>query len=101
MTNEIKTRRLIVALPNTSGDEADAMAMALEYEAGERQGVEGATVTHALGETLPDDLGVRRFGTDVVIRDLTDGDQIVLETPLAMRQLAGALLANADEIEGN
>lgn len=103
MTNEIQTRRLIVTLPNTSGEESDELAAALEYEASERQGITGATVTHALGETLPDSVQVSR-GTDPRIYLQVAEADAWWTTPLTAdeaRQLAGVLLAHAHTIDPN
>lgn len=106
MTNELKTRRLIVTLPNTSGEEADAISSELEHYIGANAtgyGVLGATVEHALGETLPDGVICRR---NKALRDLiVVGDKLYSKYAIDInrseaRQLAGALLALADEIEG-
>lgn len=93
MSNEIKTRRLIVTLPDTSGEEVDTLIDALEYEVAERQGIDNATVTHALGEALPD--GVRVVGNDRGVIVGIHKPERALPNVLTLyeaRQLAGALL---------
>lgn len=50
MTNQIKTPRLIMTLPHTTGEEAGALAMLAEFYLKQTQGG-GITVTHA--QTYP------------------------------------------------
>ncbi len=100
--SEIKTRRLIVTLPDVSGEEADTAAAEIEGRYGGFGWTEGATVTHVLGETLPENEThgyVRCFdspGGTVTLQQVTPGrvkDVIFLANLYEARQLAGALLA--------
>ena len=106
MTNEIKTRRLIVTLPDTSGEEADTIASSIESAV--QEGIFGdvdtwnATVTHALGETLPIGMTAKLEADRIYVRD--GGQPLVAILNLNVgeaRQLAGALLRLADEAEAN
>lgn len=100
MTNELKTRRLIVTLPDVSGEEADTAASALEEYLGTNasQGelslpyTDG--VTHALGETLPDGVVIETdLAHNSVVTINRHGEEVALDNLYEARQLAGALLA--------
>lgn len=123
MSDEIKTRRLIVTLPDVSGEESDIVAEDLEgnilanlnmigyQDTWERDALQDArdtlgkigNVTHALGETVPPffffgepDAGRVYF----LAEDPADGATSThYLSPLEARQLAGVLLAQAEEIE--
>lgn len=96
MTNEIRTRHLIVTLPNKSGEEADDVAEGTETIL-QRHWMDDFTVAHVLGETLPDETYVRSHYADFVRVNLqADHPAYVGERQLSLyeaRQLAGALLA--------
>lgn len=101
MTNEIRTRHLIVTLPNVSGEEADQVAAEISVNYGEAQ-TPGTTATHALGESvLAGSLGsVRRTtGGNILVKIETRRARPQLVTPTEARELAGALLILADEAE--
>lgn len=96
MSNDIRTRRLIVNLPDVSGEEADEVAARLEDDAYLPNGV---TVTHALGETLPEGIVARQRTTGTIALGTTAGDAYHYLTPHEARQLAGVLLALAHDID--
>ncbi len=99
---DIRTRHLIVTLPDVSGEEADWIAEDLEAKAN----VSGATVTHALGEAvLAGSLFNQYQGSGIKSLRNTSGGQVgiladYLMTPDEARQLAGALLTLAHDIDG-
>lgn len=101
MSNEIKTRRLIVTVPDVSGDEVDQLLAVLEE--GEAEGEIGFafTVRHALGETVPPHTMVRATSPVTILVDI--GYLPRGFTQSEARSLAGALLAAADQLveEGN
>ncbi|WP_344766228.1 hypothetical protein [Aeromicrobium panaciterrae] len=105
MSNEIKTRRFIVTVPDMAGEEADIFAADLEEMMPRRFGnAFGKTVkvSHALGESLPEAfISARVAGLAgmqyIELVDETRGDYPL--SPFEARQLAGVLLAQADLIE--
>lgn len=106
MTNEIKTRRLIITVPDVSGEEIDTIAADLEfYMANEAKGygMQEFAVRHALGESLPEGAMVRvanrgtMFASMVEVRTPYDNGSSFF-TQSEARSLAGALLAAADQL---
>ena len=105
MSNEIKTRRLVVSVANIVGEEADTIASEIEEKFQHPDHGYDVTVTHALGETLPDNVRVRSLYEDFVQVGFPDGGDPThfggvpnggRATKLSLyeaRQLAGALLS--------
>lgn len=105
MTNEIKTRRLIVTLPNCSGEEADLRLEDLEDSIAGRPVGEtlpfnpGVRVRHALGETGLDGVLIRCRGDRIETGNLYKSATLPRYlTQTEARQLAGAFLAAADQL---
>ena len=122
MSNEIRTRRLIVTLPDASGEEADIHAADIERRLTGRGYV--ATVAHALDDAplnttngghlgvwpydaieADEDEQIVTFGTRNPVKVDGDGDPIVADVfaylrPDEARKLAALLLRAADEAEG-
>lgn len=95
MTNEIKTRRLIVTVPDVSGEEVDELCAVLEEAEIQGQIGYAFTVHHALGETLPPHVSVRT-AADTIFMDCDYQPQPLTQS--CARSLAGALLAAADRL---
>lgn len=94
MSNDIRTRRLVVTLPDVSGEEADIWVENVENYLNDREEGPEAVVSHALGESLPESVRLR-FDADLVYLwadSHTDAPARHL-TYYEARQLAGALLA--------
>jgi len=108
MTNEIRTRRLIVTLPGTAAEEIAIAAQDLEELTRIRWGGDIAATVEVVRDehlTIQDEVKVGAF--DVIdgsrdrvslIRAATDG-LLMLLTKDEAQQLAGQLLRAADEIE--
>jgi hypothetical protein len=98
MSNEIRTRHLIVTLPDTAAEEIDSIASDLEVALRIDWAKPNGTATHALGETLPDGVSVAA-GRAVIAIEVASGahDALFLSAHEA-RQLAGVLLAHAETI---
>lgn len=92
MSDTLQTRRLIVTLPDTSGEEADEIATFIEDRLNSTDQDWAATVTHALGESLPNDLKIINYPSAILVVDTMDDESVAL-TPFEARQLAGVLLA--------
>ncbi len=107
MTNEIRTRRLIVTLPNVSGEEAEGIAYDLEHHEGNwREVLFGSalagdvTAEPALDDAPLDNIRIKAY-TDraVMIYDDLDNESIYLDEPDKARKLAALLWRAADEAE--
>jgi hypothetical protein len=98
---DVYTRRLIVTLPDVSGEEADSVAEAIDTEVLTDGFTSHGTVTHALGLTVPDGIRVMVRGLEghPAIFIQQDDDTIMVMADEA-RQLAGVLLAHAHTIDG-
>lgn len=99
------TRFLIVTLPNTSGEEADEVAAHTENDLrGNLSGmfaIDDADVSHALGETvLAGGMRAVRVGVLGTVDQRIDVSVRRDITPDEARQLAGALLTLAHDIDG-
>jgi hypothetical protein len=102
MSNDIRTRHVIVKLPAVTGEEADLAIEEIESYLGDTM-VTGATVSHALGEAvLAGSLGVdlEAKARPGVLDGLVFLKTEVLMTHKEAREVAGALLILADEAEG-
>lgn len=101
MSADIRTRRLIVTLPDVSGEEADLAIEEIKLYLGDTA-VIGSRVEHALGESLPESINVRpnlAWQNMVLIEDRDTGYRIDITAPDVARQIAGALLHAADAVE--
>ncbi|WP_375000199.1 hypothetical protein [Aeromicrobium sp. CTD01-1L150] len=103
MTNEIRTRRLIVTLPVVSGEEADVTASTVERSI-QRGGYEDATVDHPLDDApldgfrvLDHEDGWDKDPNDPAVTLLKDGVTVAVRQPEEMRKLAALLLRAADD----
>lgn len=100
MSADIRTRRLIVTLPDVSGEEANIAIDEIKTYLGDTA-VVGYRVDHALGESLPEGISVRpnmAWQNLVVIEDRDQGIRLDI-SPAAARQIAGSLLHAADAVE--
>ena len=97
----LRTRYLVVALPNASGDEADSVAEAIETEVLTDGFTSHGTATHALGETLPVGMSIMPHeGGGIVVRDAGQRTPQYLNLDVVgARALAGALLIAAGNVE--
>lgn len=100
MTNEIRTRRLIVTLPGTAAEEVDELASVFENVANHRvlgsDPERNATVVSALDDAPLELTLVEQYaGLDMVNLQVWRS----LFTPDEARKLAALLLRTADEIE--
>jgi hypothetical protein len=102
-STDVYTRHLIVALPNVSGEEADSVAELIDAEMLTDGFTSHGTVTHALGAAVL----AGSLAPSVTARLSADRDSVTLYTdpvgnlaPDAARELAGALLTLANQIDG-
>lgn len=104
MSNEIKTRRLIVSFPALSGEEADIAAEQLAEVIPIRLGRSTiATVNHVREGHVPG-FYFNVAGDSIVLDAIEQDDRrdhaTFVLTPLQARQLAGTLLDYASLVDG-
>ena len=102
MSNDTRTRYVIVTLPDTTGEEADSVAEVIESEVLTDGFTMHGTARHALGESVL----AGSLGEAVTARLSADRDSVTLYTdpvgnltPSQARELAGALLILAGDID--
>lgn len=97
MPHRIQTYRLIVTLPDSSGEEADQVATLAESYLRQTQGSD-ITVTHALGQSPPEHLHVTLDSQGDIQIATAYGSYVNMTADQAC-QLAGVLLALADDAQ--
>lgn len=98
MTNEIKTHRFIVTLPDVAEEEADIICGNLEGQLSKEYKRE-VNVEHALGNSLPEDFQIIRSNDGTSIYFIVDHREPVMIGATEAREIAGVLVAHAEDIE--